>query len=805
MSASSSRKSSGAPPGTPHSHGLSQLDDVASSSGSGADEGPRRRRATWQRPSKTSLEESHDALSMFKMFQAGRVGDTSMEFHGDALRSCIDSLDELTSGSGGVRPDLELGTDVPQTAIMGGKRDVAGAQSRVPSESLTNADVHPEEAFGLPRLPRGRSLTLNIHSTWGDLHYVGLSGIEVFNAEGELVVDAQIAADPADLNVLADYKNDPRTAAKLLDGVNRTCDQLHMWLAPFCPGTDHFVYLDFDRPQTIAMIRIWNYNESRIHSYRGARQVTMHLDQQCIFEGEIARAPGTLNPDDENGFGELLLFTDDEAVLNTIAQNDPIFAIIDELSRPASALLPAEREPRPNTGTAATPLGHLPLELPFVPDESVLESPGAGQGGMCCGRVLQLNFETTWGDPHYLGLTGLEVRDANGDAVPLDMSMLEATPRDINDMEHCSGDPRTLDKLINGCNVTVDDTNMWMIPFTPNGDHFLTIDFGREVSLSALCIWNYNRQPEDTYRGAQTVRVSLDDVEISPPNGFIVRRAPGHAGFDFGQTISLLHEQECVREDALLYVAGHKAPSGTAGSVLDRVLPEYVMPIAPVGFVLTMRILSTCGDRFYVGLNGLELFAPNGEPIPVPSSAVSAAPASINILEGVQGDCRTPDKLVDGTNCTYDDRHMWLAPFTAGAANELFIVFDAAVALGGIRLWNYSKTPQRGVCRFQVLFDDHLLFDGAMKAAPGSGAHAAAPFNTSVDDFHQTVLFTADAAVLKLEQTRVVRFQEQASTVQLVDEGQFLTKGDVAPPSPAAPASRPKTTVTGRPTGDLRG
>jgi len=34
----------------------------------------------------------------------------------------------------------------------------------------------------------------------------------------------------------------------------------------------------------------------------------------------------------------------------------------------------------------------------------------------------------------------------------------------------------------------------------------------------------------------------------------------------------------------------------------------------------------------------------------------------VNVLEGVNGDVRTPEKLVDGVNDTLDGRHMWLAP-----------------------------------------------------------------------------------------------------------------------------------------------
>jgi len=41
---------------------------------------------------------------------------------------------------------------------------------------------------------------------------------------------------------------------------------------------------------------------------------------------------------------------------------------------------------------------------------------------------------------------------------------------------------------------------------------------------------------------------------------------------------------------------------------------------------------------------------------------ISAYPDSVNVLEGIDSDVRTPDKLIDGVNDTQDGRHMWLAP-----------------------------------------------------------------------------------------------------------------------------------------------
>lgn len=43
----------------------------------------------------------------------------------------------------------------------------------------------------------------------------------------------------------------------------------------------------------------------------------------------------------------------------------------------------------------------------------------------------------------------------------------------------------------------------------------------------------------------------------------------------------------------------------------------------------------------------------------------------MNILEGVSGDVRTPEKLVDGVNDTLDGRHMWLAPILPNQVNVL--------------------------------------------------------------------------------------------------------------------------------------
>ncbi|CAF4707087.1 unnamed protein product, partial [Rotaria sp. Silwood2] len=111
--------------------------------------------------------------------------------------------------------------------------------------------------FTIPELPSGEQLVLNLKTTWGDRHYIGLNGIEIFSSQGYPVPIRKITADPADINVLPEYGNDPRVVKNLIDGVNKTRDDVHMWLAPFTAGQNHLIYITFEHSIKIAMIRIW--------------------------------------------------------------------------------------------------------------------------------------------------------------------------------------------------------------------------------------------------------------------------------------------------------------------------------------------------------------------------------------------------------------------------------------------------------------------------------------------------------------------------------------------------------------------
>lgn len=183
-----------------------------------------------------------------------------------------------------------------------------------------------------------------------------------------------------------------------------------------------------------------------------------------------------------------------------------------------------------------------------------------------------------------------------------------------------------------------------------------------------------------------------------------VRQAPGCASFDFGQSLFL----QCA--PATTPTNGRAASSATVvrvpscsifptGSRTERVVglhQDFQTPVLPHGSLLKVWCArarrgvllradgygrlplhtwwwrqfvfeSSHGDRFYLGLNAIDLFDASGAPIRVPPHIVHALPHSVNDLlpPGADRDARIPSNLVaplTSLEQRLDDRRAWLAP-----------------------------------------------------------------------------------------------------------------------------------------------
>ncbi|GBG25811.1 Protein KIAA0556 [Hondaea fermentalgiana] len=406
------------------------------------------------------------------------------------------------------------------------------------------------------------------------------------------------------------------------------------------------------------------------------------------------------------------------------------------------------------------------------------------------GRRLRFNFVETWGDIYYMGLTGLAllVRKEDGNLTekyPL-RKRIKACPPDINVSGH-SGDPRTLDKVIDGWNNTSSEHHMWLIEFNPNEDHTLEIDLGsRHFALAGIRVWNYNKNIEDTRRGVRTAHVTLDGMALSPPQGLTFRRSPGTDEVDFGQTIlfemeadaaagasdalseSVIAIEEKEMSGADKKLAGPRSssasnrnawlggdgfrdvlrppqsvPTGARGAALlhQRLQQDWEVPLLPCGFVLRFDFLASQGDPQWVGLDGLELY--------------DAAGAAMDV-RSLGGRLLAPGK--GEMNPAW--RKPWsakLAPPDAARPARLYVVFDRPVTLGAITFANFSAQPARGVGEVAVFLDSLIIFHGELRSAQVSRT--------------QSVVFTPQSSVLgRVEQDGDICYcGEKEQSVMFID------------------------------------
>lgn len=131
-------------------------------------------------------------------------------------------------------------------------------------------------------------------------------------------------------------------------------------------------------------------------------------------------------------------------------------------------------------------------------------------------------------------------------------------------------------------------------------------------------------------------------------------------------------------------------------------------------------------------------------------------------MQSGQTDIRTLDKLYDGINKSYIDDHMWLAPYVGNLSNFIYVFFDEPVTVSRIVVYNYTKTPKRGVNEMEILVDDKIIFRGQLRkassevetrrnAVQNNECSSSTSSLIKCTNNGNAVLFTLDVAIIKEE------------------------------------------------------
>jgi hypothetical protein len=70
--------------------------------------------------------------------------------------------------------------------------------------------------------------------------------------------------------------------SRILDGVNVTTDEDHMWSTPFLDGDVIVLTISFPVVVYVAALRVWNYNCTADLTYCGVRSLYLDINYQLM-------------------------------------------------------------------------------------------------------------------------------------------------------------------------------------------------------------------------------------------------------------------------------------------------------------------------------------------------------------------------------------------------------------------------------------------------------------------------------------------------------------------------------------------
>lgn len=301
-----------------------------------------------------------------------------------------------------------------------------------------------------------RGLLIKLLSNWGDRFSIGLTEIQFFSKSSE-----KIHINASDVTV----KNSLCDVRPLFNNVVYTNDTDDMW-EDTLPTEPFEIVINSAEAEETAGIRIWNYNKSVAETSKGAKELEVLKRGTVVWTGTVAQANGNKLADNfteleiVNGFKFPAVTSEGEVIEEEIPQVPAWLLkrpVATQKKVPQSKIASLELFNLTNKSRIHAAKRELPSSPVPAPESSLFPIPLLPSG-----QVLSINILSTWGDVHYVGLSGLELFDSSGVPVCFDShkDSITAEPADINVLPDYGTDPRTVDKLLDGTHLTCDDLHV---------------------------------------------------------------------------------------------------------------------------------------------------------------------------------------------------------------------------------------------------------------------------------------------------------------------------------------------------------
>ncbi|CAK75339.1 unnamed protein product (macronuclear) [Paramecium tetraurelia] len=645
--------------------------------------------------------------------------------------------------------------------------------------------------FEIPVLPSGKYLKFNVLSNWGDKQQVGLNGIEVFDSQGGNITRY----------IKMPMQDEYIEKLKLIDGYQAVKDDKHIWKTK---NLKPEIIIDLTANIKISLIRIWNYNKSRIRSYKGVRLLKITLDERLIFYGDIQKATGDLKKFQDNC--EYILFTQDNKIINRIAELDWLNKRAEDYSIQILQQTMSMQQIRPNTGTKLQSQNTRQQQNEQSPSSKLyssrlyqLQNNDQQQQALQIQRqqqqykeqyiqrtsnkqekvqmqypeyltVSDILLEFNNGSKRFLGLNGLMlIDDRNQQIYQEDILDSNLTDYDIQRLFY-SNNP-----------TLVDSSNMvWL------KQKKIYFKFKQLTKLSMIKFYNCNQIiSESTFAGPEIVKITYNGrFKI-----FNLRPAPCEE-INFVQTITLTQPN-------------NNSYTGNLVSNYELFNQNYIIAYPPCGMLVTIYLFNTWGDNNYIGLNGLEIYDHQGSAL----LSRKIIPYTIHSVPQLEDDPRVVQNLViPPHDTTCQPQRSFLAPFINTPMeklknknaiiiqkardlerqdiNKIYVLFDKLTCFSGIDFYNYTKDWQRGVKQVHIYINNRLIYQGNI--------------NQTFQDikkniFNKTTILFSDSNQIK-QQLNPYFYQFPEEQVSLIDENRQLTQREYQQHFPQQ-LIRPKTSV----------